>query len=160
MAWTVWGDDWESGQLSNTEKFQTMKFNKNTVLRAIRTWVIVINDPVFTDLNMKIYSNEIVSGDNTPVKLLHTSTDSRTKAEVHTLEHGVKEIYFTFNDVPLQSETFYNFVINGTGYVPTGSSYLAWMKAFPDPVYSNNFTPSLETLNIAPYQIYAIGSDF
>lgn len=165
MAWTVWADDWETGELANTNKFQTVRVNTDITLRAVRTWVVIINDPVFTDLSMDIYSNEERSGDNTPVQLLHSSTspstglaDVRTKSEIHTLEHGVKEIYFEFNDVPLQGDTWYNFVMQGTGYVPTASSYLAWMKAFPDPVYSNNFTPALETLPFAPYQMYLIGS--
>lgn len=160
MAWTVFGDDWETGQLANTDKFQTIKFNSNLILRAIRTWIIVINDPVFTNLHMEIYSNEVIGADNTVKKYLHTSTDVRTKAEIHTLPHAVKEIYFTFNDISVQANTFYNLVINGTGYVPTPSSYLAWMKGFPDPVYNNDFVPALETLPVAPYQLYAIGGSY
>jgi len=159
-GWTVWGDDWESGELASTAKYQPIRFNGNYIVRSIRTWIIVINDPVFTNMNMKIYSNEVVSGDDTPKKLLHTSTDVRTKAEIHTLPHAVKEIYFTFDDIPVQEGTFYNVVINGFGYVPTVSSYLAWMKGFPDPVYSNNYTPALETITKAPYQMYAIGSSY
>jgi len=162
MGWKVWGDNWETGELDNTNKYQTLRVNNsNIILRWVRTWVIVINDPVFTDLNMKIYSNEVVSGDNTPKKLLHTSlTPDLTKTQIIALENGVKEIYFKFNEVPLQKDTFYNFVVNGDGYVPTASSYLCWMKAFPDPVYSNNFTPTLERLPYAPYQMYIGGGLF
>lgn len=165
MAWTVWGDNWKAGELSDTSKFQTVTMNEDISLIGSRTWVIVYNDPVFTDLNSKIYSNELRSGENTPVTLLHDSTDpdtgdpdSRLKAQIHTLENGVKEIYHLWNYVPLQGETSYNFVINGTGYVPTASSYLCWMKAFPDPVLATDYTPALETLPFAPYQIYFIGS--
>lgn len=160
MAWTVWGDDWEDGQLSNTDKSLTIRFNDNYIIRAIRTWIIVYNDPVFTNLNMKFYSNEVVSAVNTPKKLLTTSTDVRTKAEIHTLPYAVKEIYFTFDNFPVQGNTYYNLVINGTGYVPTGSSYLAWMKGFPDPVYASNYVPALETIPLAPYQLYAIGGRY
>lgn len=160
MGWRVWGDDFTSSDFTSTNKFQTFKTNKDVVLKGFRTWVIVINDPIFTNMNAKIYSNEVRSGDNTPVKLLTTSTDSRSKAEVHTLEHGVKEIYFTFNDFPLQKDTLYNLVINGSGYSPTDSSYLAWMKAFPDAVYPNDFTVAWEKLYQSPYQVYMIGGEY
>lgn len=160
MGWRVWADDFTSADFTGASKFQTFKTNKDVVLKAFRTWVVVINDPVFTNISAKIYSNEVRSGDNTPVKLLTTSTDVRTKAEVHTLAHGVKEIYFTFNDFPLQKDTQYNLVLNGTGYSPTDSSYLAWMKAFPDPVLPNDYAEAWETLSLAPYQVYMIGGEY
>lgn len=160
MAWTVWADNFETGELSNTNKFQSIKFKGNYLLKAIRTWVLIYNDPVFTNLNMKIYSNDVVLGKNTPKNLITTSVDVRTKAEVHTLANGVKEIYFTFNDFPVQSETIYNLVINGSGYVPTLNSYLGWVKSWPDPVYQDGYTPTFETLLVAPYQVYAVGSEY
>jgi hypothetical protein len=162
MGWKVWADDWASGELSNTDRFQTVRVNSNDViLRYVRTWVVIINDPVFTDLHMLLYSNEVVSGDNTPKKLIARSlTPDLTKSNIHTLDHGVKEIWFKFDEIPLQKDTWYNFVINGTGYVPTASSYLCWMKAFPDPVYSTNLTLSLERLPYAPYQLYIGGGLF
>lgn len=159
-GWTVYGDPWESGELANTNKFQTIKYKDNIILKAIRTWVIVVNDPTFTNLTMKIYSNTVVSSDNTPVKLLYTSTNTLTKSEIITLANGVKEIYFTFDDVPMQEETLYNLVINGAGYVYSSSSHLAWMKAWPDPVYTAGYTPTSESLAVAPYQVYAIGGKF
>lgn len=160
MGWLVFADNWETGELTNTNKFQTLQFGDDIILRAIRTWIVVINDPVFTSLNMKLYSNELISGDNTPKQLIATSTNSLTKAEIHTLANGVKEIYFEFNYIPVNGSTLYNLVINGAGYTPTENSSLAWMKAFPDPVYSGGYTPTMETLPYAPYQLYAIGGRF
>lgn len=161
MGWKVWGDPWlTTGAMQDASVFQTVQFNRDTILRAARTWLVVIGDPTFTSLSMKIYSNEVVSSVNTPRKLLATSTDVRTKAEVHTLPHGVKEIYFNFDDVPLTGADKYNFVINAVGYVPDVDSYLAWRKAFPDPVYTGGYTPAIETINRAPYEIYFIGGDF
>lgn len=159
MAWTVWARNWETGQLSDTTLYCTFRMNTNTILRAVRTWIVVYNNPVFTSLNCKIYSNESRSGVNTPVKLLHTSTDSRLKAEIHTLDYGVKETYFTFDDVPLQGDTWYNLVINGAGYVPTDSSYLAWMHSYPDPVL-DGYTPAVETIAVSPYAVYFIGGEY
>lgn len=161
MGWTVWGDDWPTTEsMQDASLFQTVQFNGNFVLRAARTWIIIFGDPVFTSLSMKIYSNAVVSGLNSPRKLLHTSTDVRTKAEVHTQPHAVREIYFNFADVPVKGNDKYNFVINATGYAPTGNSYLAWRKAFPDPVYSGGYTPAIETVGVAPREIYFIGGAF
>lgn len=160
MGWTVYGDPYLAGELEDLSHFQTVQFQSDIVLRAVRTWVIVYDNPVFTSLSCKIYSNETVGGDNSPRKLLATSTDVRTKAEIHTLANGIKEIYFNFNDVPLKGADLYNFVLQGTGYAPAGGSHLAWMKGFPDPVYTAGYTPTLESLAVAPYQIYFIGGAF
>lgn len=162
--WDVWARTYESGELANTTLFQPFRMNTDTILKAVRTWFVVFNNPTFTDLNAKIYSDEIrtISGTktgHTPVTLLHTSTDSRTKAELHTSDYGVKETYFTFNEVPLQGDTWYNLVINGTGYSPTASSYLAWKHAYPDPVLTG-YTAAVETINSSPFQIYFIGGDY
>ena len=163
MGWRVWGDPFESGELLTTAKFQTVQMNSDVILRAVRTWVIYVEDPVYTSLSMKIYSNEVVSGSNTPRKLLHTSTDVRTPAEIKgvtDLPHGVREIFFNFNDVNLKGADKYNFVLNGSDYAPSGDSHLAWMKGFPDPVNSTGYTPYIERIGVAPYQIYFIGGQF
>lgn len=164
MGWTVWGDTWETtASMENTTLFQTVQFNTDVILRAVRTWIIYVENPTYTSLSMKIYSNEIVGSTNTPRKLLYTSTDTRTPAEIKgetALAHGVREIYFNFADINLKGADKYNFVINAVGYAPSGDSHLAWMKGFPDPVYSTGYTPAIETINIAPYQMYFIGGSF
>ncbi len=160
MAWTVWAHDWESGELANTTLFQPFRMNTDTIVKAVRTWIVVYGDPTFTDLNAKIYSDEVRSGDHTPVKLLHTS-DSRTKAQIHTDLYGVRETWFEFtNTAALQGDTWYNLVINGTGYSPTSNSYLAWRHAYPDPVLSTDYVAAVENINSAPFDIYFIGGDY
>lgn len=160
MGWQVWGDDFTSADFTGVSKFQTFRPNKNIILKNVRTWFIFINDPIFTDINLKIYSNEVRSGDNTPVQLITTSL-SKTKSELITLENGIKETGFEFPDsIPLNANTFYNIVINGTGYSPSDTSYICWMKAFPDPVYSTGLSSTFENLGIAPYQMYLISGDY
>lgn len=158
MSWTVYGDNFESGELSNTNKFQTIQMNKNTILKAIRTWVIMYNDPVITDLSCKIYSNNLESGSNAPGVLLSSSLNTLTKAEIITLDNGVKEIYFTFNDFMMNKDDKYNIVLSGTGYTPTPTSHVAWRKAWPKPVYSG-YGPTYTNLSVAPYEIYCIGAE-
>jgi len=159
MTWRIWCRPWDSGQLANTDIFQPVTPKKNIILIGCRTWIVAISDPTFTDLNMKIYSNDDNAAVDTPLELLATSTNSQAKADIITLDHGVKEIYFNFDNVSLQENTKYNFVMNGTGYVPTSSSFLCWRKAYPDPVYTAGYTPTKESLGVAPYEIYLIGGD-
>lgn len=147
----VWARPWDSGELANTAIYQAMRMNDNAILQAVRIRLVVYNDPVFTDLNCKIYSDDsgVVGG------LIHTSTDSRTAAEIHTLDYAWKETYFTFNKANLQKDTWYNFVINATGYSPTASSHLAWMHTYPDPMLTG-YTAARETANQSPFYILPI----
>lgn len=157
MVWTVYGDIYESaGDLTDQSKFQPIIMPDNTIIVGVRTWVLFIDDPTFTNLSMEIYSNRTDSGSDAPGKLLHTSTDQRTKSEIFTDNSANKEIYFTFNNVNLRGGDTYNFVLTGTGYSPTSSSFIAWRLAWPDPVYTENYTPTVENLNRAPKFISTI----
>lgn len=159
MAWSVYGDNYSTSAMTDTSIFQPVTFGEDTILLAVRTWIILYNNPPFTSLNMKIYSNETIGGSETPKKLLATSTNSLTKSEIITLENGIKEIYFEFNYPVFNGADIYSFVLNGVGYTGSDSSHISWMKAFPDPVYSSGYTPAIETLPYAPYQLYFIGSN-
>ena len=160
MGWTVYACEYETGELSDTSLSTPVKPKKNTILRAARTKIVYYNNPSFTSLNMKIYSSDNIAGVETPVKLLHTSTDSRTKAEIVGDLYGIRSIYFTFDDVVLQKDTFYNFVLNGSGYSPVlNTNYLAWIKAWPDPAYQDGFVPSRVNLFSAPFHLELIGSE-
>ena len=158
MGWLVYGENLETSDLTTTAKFQPVKFGKDSILIGIRTWLIIYNDPVFTNLNMKIYSNDASSGANSPKKLLATSTNVQTKTAIHTLENGVKEIWFDFDKPVFNGKDIFNLVLNGTGYIGTSDSHIAWLKAFPNPVYSSGYTPSMLTIPYAPYEAYFIGA--
>jgi hypothetical protein len=160
MSWKIYADYFESGQLANTSKFCTISLKQNIVLIGVRTWIVVYDNPTFTSLNMKIYSNEVIAGVNTPKKLLYTSINNVLKSEIMTLHNAIKEIYFEFDKVPINGNDKYNFVINGVDYSYSAGSHLAWVKAWPDPVYSDGFTANFESLAAAPYQLYCIGSAF
>lgn len=148
MAWRVFGTVYESsGALTDQSQYQPVIFPKNSILIGCRTWIILVGDPTFTNLSMQIYSNRAGS----PGKLLETSTDTRTKAEILLVDdHAVKEIYFTFDDFSVKSNETYNFVLTGSGYTYGASSYLAWRVAWPDPVYTENYTPTTSNLGVAP----------
>lgn len=162
MGARVWGKPYDTGELADTTNYQPVKMNDNIILRGLRTWLIFYNDPTVTSFNMKIYSDTTSSSTPAGVgDLLWTSTNTLTKAQIITLENGYKEIYFDFDDVNLQENTWYNFVINATGYSPGASlsSHVAWRQAFPDPVYSTNLDVEVATLNTFPFAIYFIGAE-
>lgn len=164
-TWSVFGKEFLSGELSNTAKFQPVTFNKNIILKAARVWIISISDPTYTSLNMKIYSSEPDSaGRDKPNKLIFSSTNSVTKAQIQTLAHANKEIFFQFDDEPMQQNTKYHFVVNGVGYSPTaGTNFLAWRQGFPDPVLRTGLSTndiSLQRVNKLPYTIYFIGAEY
>jgi len=159
MGWKVFGWGYSTSELTDKSVFQPIKFNKNILLRAIRTWIIVYNDPDFTSLNLKLYSDNTDEGSHEPIKLLATS-ESKTKADIITLENGVREVAFIFDDYPINKDTYYNLVLNGAGYTGSSNECLAWRKGFPDPVYSSGYTPAIETVNKSPYEVYAIGAEF
>lgn len=152
--WRVWGDDFSTAAMTDTSMYQRVTFDRNYIIRGVRTWLIFYNDPALTNVNMKIYSDE----GGLPRKLLATSTNTLTKAEIITLENGVKEIYFDFNDFPVKQDNSYHFVINGTGYTGSVSSHVAWMKGYPDPVLDQTPAPSFSNLLTSGYQLYFIGS--
>lgn len=162
MGWEVYGQPYDTGELSDTSYYQSFRLNQDTIIKTIRTWFIVFNDPIFTDLTAKIYAtdDQIEDGTFPPTKLLHTS-DSRLKSQIHTLDYGARETWFQFSPtIPLEGNTWYALVINATGYIPTSSSYLCWMHAYPDPVYQTNWTPSRYTVGKSPFQIYFEGASY
>ena len=155
MGWTVYGREYESTELnaSSVAIFQPIKPTYNIILRAVRVWLININNATFTSLHCRIYSDEIISSLHNPKVLLYTS-DSRTKAEIFTENYGIRETYFQFADIPLHGGIFYNFVLGASGYAPIlNTSFLCWKRGWPDPAYRTGFTPSAINLLQSPHDI-------
>ena len=153
-AWQVYADSYNTdGELG--EKTQKVTFNKNVIIRYIRIWIVVYDDPPFTSLNMKIYSDD----NGSKGVLLHTSTNALTKANVVTLDNGVKEIYFTFNDIQLDGLNPYHFALDGSSSGFSASSHIAWKQSWPDPFYRTGLSLTFEELSTSPYDIYFIGAE-
>lgn len=150
MTWKVYGRSWDPGELSDTSVYQTFTPGSNIILKAIRTWVICYNDPTFTSLTMKLYSRG-------PGVLIASSTTTFTKAQIlETYGNGVKGLYFNFSHVPLVDSDSYDIVMSAVGYSPTSSAYLAWMQAYPDPVYQTGLTINRDMINRMPYFIESV----
>lgn len=131
MGWTLWADSYSTSEITDNSKSVAVTFGDDGVFRACRTWIIIYNDPTFTSLSMKIYSN---NSSGSPRKLLATSTNVQLKADVHTLPNAPKEIWFEFDYFPVQANEIYHFVLTGSGYTGSSSSHIAWVKGYPDPV--------------------------
>lgn len=161
MGWKVWGETLLTADINvtpNKRVFQCVKVSRNEILRAMRTWLIVYNNPAFTDLTMQVYSNDVAGG-NVPGALLFTSTTTHLKAEIHTLANAVKGVHFSFADKSLKAGDTYHFIPKATGYTGTASAHLAWRKGWPDPVYRTNVDSGYSKLLVAPYMIGFFGAD-
>lgn len=126
--------DWYStSEFTDTSKAQAITPEKNIIMRNAHAYLCCVNDPAFTNISMKIYADR----SNSPGKLLYTSTDVRTKADILTDNSCFGWFYFTFNDVELRKDNKYWVVLNATGYTGTATSNVGWAKAWPDTVYDD-----------------------
>lgn len=153
----------ETADLSTTPNFRVYSkgtTNKNINLLYARAWLVVYENPTFTDIYFRIYS----WNGSSPQKLLTTSTNAITKATLLTGSNtsAVRETYFTFNNFNMKSTDEYCFVPVATGYTGTTSSHLGWKKAFPDPVYPlTGYGSALahKDLGRSSYCLYLVGED-
>lgn len=158
MTWTVWGQRFDTADFPGTTYFQKFKVQSDLYALAVRTWVIAYNNPTFTSISGLIYSDR----NGSPGKLLFTSSNQITKAEMITQANGVKEIYFEFapnEGIPLRAGDYFHLVLSVSGYTGDASSHLAWRKAYPDPVYSTGLPTTPEKIGIFPYAVTIEGAD-
>lgn len=163
MAWEVLGRTYyNDSDLTDTTVFQSIKFDYNVAIRALKLWVIVFNDPTFTSLNLKVYANNENAATNQPSSLLATADNTWAKADLHTQDYAAKEIYFEFaNDLVLGGDSWYHVALNATGYSGASeTSHLSWMYAYPNIYYSEGVTLSKVTASTYPLALHPIFSEF
>lgn len=155
MAWTVYGTPLMTADATAATYYQRIvPTDFDVILTAVRTYIVVLNNPTYTSLNMKLYSN--ASG--VPRSIIATSTNSQLKADISTLDNAIKEIYFEFDSVVLKKNTVYHLVLNAAGYTGDDSSHVAWKQSFPDPAYQSNVDMSFEGLVVSPYDVTLYGA--
>jgi len=101
MAWQMWGDYFETADITNKDSKSKVTFLKNRLVKSVRVWLIKYNDPTYTDLSMDVYSVRTDGGTDSVGKLLMSSTNTITKAAVDaeiTEDHGAVGTYFEFDD--------------------------------------------------------------
>lgn len=128
-------------------------FDRDYHINAIRTWVMIHGSPVFSSLQMRVYSR---IGD-TIGNLLHTSSNSWTLAQLTDEAYAAREVYFTFdNPIPIKADR-YMFALWANGYTGTEESCLGWIKAFPEPIYTAGLTINPTKIGVLPFKIGFIG---
>jgi len=153
VSWTQYGDALTTSEASNKSRYLRFSPTENTVLLAIRTWVILYNPPSFTNLRCKLYADR----NGLPAGLISTSTTTWSKTDLLTqYNYGTKEIYFEFSPtIALQENLYYHFVLNVDNYTYAEESHIAWRKGWPDPVYG---TATFENLLTQTYIFALIGA--
>ena len=158
MSWLVYGDSYDNDtDYSNGAKTVRFKLNSKVVIKYIRTWVIVNNDAPFTNITGKIYYDK---PDETKGDLIQASSTTFTKAQVLSLDNGVRELYFQFNDLALDGDNYYHFALMGTSSGFSDSSHIAWKTSYPDPVYEGGVSVTFSNLPKFPYTFVVIGDTF
>jgi hypothetical protein len=155
MSWEIYGNSYDTdAEFSGASKTIRFKPDNGTIVTYFRTWIIGFNDPVFTNITAKIYSD--VNGEKG--SKLHDSITTHLKASIATQDNFVKEIYFEFDNIALDSSNWYHIALSGTSTGFSASSHLAWRTSFPYPVYDSG----LSSANVAeyPYTLSAIGASF
>lgn len=155
MAWTVYCVPYSTAAMTDASIYQYFKPENNIILTALRAWIVQVDDPAYTSINMKIYSN---SG-GLPRTLIATSTNSQTKAAMFsTSNSGVKEVYFNFSPLVLKQDETYHAVINASGYTGTSTSHLAWRQMLWEPVYRTGYNATFGGASVSPLGLTVIGA--
>jgi hypothetical protein len=156
MSWRVWGEQLYTADFSGSLPVRSMPvvFDRDISLKAVRTWVVTYGSPVFTQLQLRLYSNQNAA----PAQLIATFDKVWTLAEIQTgLSSALKEIYFDVaKPLSLKEGDTYHLALWATGYTGTENSHIGWVAAWPKPP-NTGFTATIENLAIAPYAASFIG---
>lgn len=139
MSITVYGLPLESGDLSSATVTQEFSPQQNYTISGVALELILFNSPVVTNLRAVIYDNN--SLDDSPSSVRATSTNAWNSADLLSTEaYGLKIVPFSFVQFGVRSGDKYHLGLKADSYTATGSSYIAWRNAWPEPAYSTNFT--------------------
>jgi hypothetical protein len=150
--WNFYGDSYDSdSDFANAEKTIRFKLPVGGIIEYFRTWIVGYIDPSFTSITADIYND--VNGSKGGV--LYSSSTSFVKSQITTKDNFVKEIYFKFDKVPLDSENWYHFALKGVSSGFSEDSHIAWKVGYPFPVY-----PVSANIAVHPYLYTIIGAPF
>lgn len=179
--WRVYGDSITTGESlgsgNQISKSQAITIPRDSLVLAIRSWFIFFNNPLFTDISLRLYSlntTQSVMTLGTPPPLVAQSA-VRLKSSIFRTNYSLtplvdfncgsacREIYFEFNapkGVPLKGGDSYFIVPILSGYTGDASSHVAWRRGWftGEQVYAAN--PTYEKLAVAPFVVSLIDSDF
>ena len=139
MTIRVYGDPYESGELSLPVKYQLFSPTQNYRISGVAVELVVYGSPAVTNLRAQIYDNNPQT--NAPSLLRAVSTNVWQGADLLESEsYGLKIVPFQFTSFGVTSGDKYHLALLADSYSPTPTSYLAWRNAWPEPAYRTNFT--------------------
>lgn len=153
MSWKVFGEVLETSDFSGTipRMYQPVVMNKKYAVKAVRTWVVIYGDPVFTTMQMLICSSK---------RVIHTFEKSWTLNEITGLDYAAREIYFDFEKpISLDDAITYNFALKLNGYTGTADSHVSWIRGFPDKSDDNSVVLDYKNLGVMPFWMRFVASD-
>jgi hypothetical protein len=166
MSWKIFAERLDTSDLSVQDEAmgdapghtQKCLITDNMVLKAVRTWVVFFNAPVFSSLELRIYPNDVSYYGSPPLlKRIYTSSNSWTLPEIATEDYAAKELYFEFDQaVNLIGGETYKFAIWANDYTGDATSHIAWVRATNDCAYSGYVEDSVNN-NTAPFKLALIG---
>lgn len=154
MSWRMIGKPIATAEMGTTDIHQKVTMPATPYLIAgVNVAVVFYNDPAFTDLAVRVYSDSAGS----PGSLIATS-EAYEKTEISTLDHAVKWVGFKFtNPFWAAANEDYHFVLYATGYTGDSSSHLAWRLSYPDPQFSSGITLDAVHATNHPLEISLVG---
>ena len=155
MALRVFADLFTTADMTGTSQYLTFSPGRNMSLKAVRTWLVMYNNPSFTNLTMKLYADR----NGEPGKLKSSSLSFKSTVDLNLDDYTYVETFFEFPLPDLHETTDYHLVINCSGYTFSEGSFIAWAKAWPDPVYGNPSSPTFEGVAVQPYFLSVIGDE-
>lgn len=151
-TWSVYGHPIYSTMTAKIDIHQSITFDKPVIVKACRIWLVLNNPPSFTNLEMRIYTEDSSVPAN--YHLLHSSTNTLDKSDLMTENYACKEVYFEFNNINLSKDREYFFTIAADDYDGTNDSHIAWRNTFPDPIFDlYDGSPTLDASNISLYPL-------
>ena len=161
MSLTVYGQPYlSSSSFSSGDVVVKMKATKNTIMKAVRTWLCFYNidNTEFTNVTMKLYYWDAVNEGAGDLIASSTTTHTRTTLGI-TEKNCISHTYFNFNEIALQKDHYYGLAISGTSTGFDETKHLAWITSYPYPIYEG-YSASFTNLPKAPPEIAVIGADF
>jgi hypothetical protein len=184
MTWNFWADPLlaSQGDIDDPDftvghpggpLYQGIIFHRNLILKAIRMRFIVYDKAniVVGPLALALYSRYYdpnFSNTGTipaePIALSDTKTLSDFFSDPGSNNHSANEIAFNFDFIPVKSEDEYFLALvrasGVTVYNGDQDKHIAWPRGWPDPIWTENFTPTANNVGSAPYYVGAvIGAD-
>lgn len=137
MAWSNLVKPLSTADVSGNVVSQRFRHpTKQMVVTMVAIGFEVYNDPAFTDMKVRIYSDR----GGSPGKMLAESTTAWTKAQIHTDDYALKFASFLFAGIELQAGEWYHIVMVPSAYTGVDGSWLGWRYSYPDPQYPTGIT--------------------